>query len=800
MMRLRLRILRNELPAVNTLWPVSDTQQKNTIIQLLEQVNAIFPLEAETWGLEHYVVTVSSFECLHYHEIGAACKDEDEVVIRPLSYAEVRARTVLGRDQIAPDGRHLYDGLPYGRPLLRGVIRPDVRIPPMKRRRLENGEAPVENEGAMVLFGEYNSEEEEDSEDDEDFEMEDTEEMEDKGDGTEDETSEGSSSEDGASESDLNDTSEDTSTDESQSRSEESGDGANSQSPVGKAIGATGASQNPSSDAKSSGTRGSWSPLIKSSATKESAPKNVGIPYEGKAATRIRNARRRDTKHLQFLKRNGVLPSYASLETLHQWKSEQEGKARTNPLPAEAPGNARDHFNGSDEAAAVTEKDTSTETLGRSPDTVHGAVEAIGEDTEAPETVSNQAAKRFEEQRQELLARIASGGVDVTTASNLKRKASADESRIQHPMPDQERASPDALAGAVNSKAPSSTNMIPASVARRARLDLAGSKRMLFGSLGVRVPKTQDEKDALQKKLNDRARQRVAPPADPSISFLATSKTAEPVQAPETRAPENEDLDDDDEESWREKIKLTAVECCEEGISLSTPPFPFRQRWDPQQWRKKSKARTAKVYMQQSMKKAKKKQNGHSPFDAGYVETYDKYNQTGRSDALDYDDELVDDSNDEYWEDGTFIDGDEGEGDGDGDDADQQLRGEAAQQEVIEDGFPPLPADITSLPLLAEPDVQKNDFVVYTELVCSVITNWQPSMLTRTVQILGKKEDGFMVRMATRDLPPKVFGQDGVRIYNKFEMEGASDDEGEADGMKMLQWSEMVDPRLLARE
>ncbi|KAI7006780.1 hypothetical protein KC355_g7606 [Hortaea werneckii] len=231
-MRLRLRILRNELPPVTTLWPISDTQQKNTITQLLEQVNNVFPLESESWGLEHYVVTVASFEALHYHEIGAVCRDEDEVVIRPLSYAEVRARTLLGRDQIAPDGRHLYDGLPYGRPLLRGVVRPEVKIPARKRRRLEIEEAPHANdevdanEGAVVKFGDLDEEDEE-SEDDGDFEIEEEEEedSEESLDEAESEASSEASGESGreseeSSDSDTSSSSDDTSDDDDSSGSE----------------------------------------------------------------------------------------------------------------------------------------------------------------------------------------------------------------------------------------------------------------------------------------------------------------------------------------------------------------------------------------------------------------------------------------------------------------------------------------------------------------------------------------------------------------------------------------------------
>jgi hypothetical protein len=57
--------------------------------------------------------------------------------IRPLLTAEVRSRTLCGRHQISEDGRHLVDGIPFGRPYLKQPRRPAVRIPPRKRRRLE---------------------------------------------------------------------------------------------------------------------------------------------------------------------------------------------------------------------------------------------------------------------------------------------------------------------------------------------------------------------------------------------------------------------------------------------------------------------------------------------------------------------------------------------------------------------------------------------------------------------------------------------------------------------------------------
>lgn len=38
----------------------------------------------------------------------------------------------------------------------------------------------------------------------------------------------------------------------------------------------------------------------------------------------------------------------------------------------------------------------------------------------------------------------------------------------------------------------------------------------------------------------------------------------------------------EDDGSWRERIDLRAVECCDHRVELSTPPFPFYQYWDSQ--------------------------------------------------------------------------------------------------------------------------------------------------------------------------------------------------------------------------
>ncbi|KAK4913612.1 hypothetical protein LTR28_013752, partial [Elasticomyces elasticus] len=147
MVRLRVSIHRNGLPSTNILWNIPDAQlhAKTTTYNLVEQINDVVPLDAEGWGLEDYIVLVGGFECLHFAELKNTLKDEDEVTIRPLQTAEVRARTLAGRLQISSDGRRLVDGVPFGRPLLRKPVRPPVRIP----RSLMGILGPVS--GALVL-------------------------------------------------------------------------------------------------------------------------------------------------------------------------------------------------------------------------------------------------------------------------------------------------------------------------------------------------------------------------------------------------------------------------------------------------------------------------------------------------------------------------------------------------------------------------------------------------------------------------------------------------------------------------
>ena len=80
--------------------------------------------------------------------------------IRPLQTSDLRARKITGRHQISADGKHLIDGVAFGRPFLRKTDRPAIRIPPRKRRRLTydeeedvNGVEPANDRQIVVRAG-----------------------------------------------------------------------------------------------------------------------------------------------------------------------------------------------------------------------------------------------------------------------------------------------------------------------------------------------------------------------------------------------------------------------------------------------------------------------------------------------------------------------------------------------------------------------------------------------------------------------------------------------------------------------
>ena len=83
-LRLRLVIRRHGLPEVRLVFSLA-LHSDPTVVKLLEQVNETVPIESSDWGLEDYVVELrdlegNAFECLHFQEIRAILRQDDEVL------------------------------------------------------------------------------------------------------------------------------------------------------------------------------------------------------------------------------------------------------------------------------------------------------------------------------------------------------------------------------------------------------------------------------------------------------------------------------------------------------------------------------------------------------------------------------------------------------------------------------------------------------------------------------------------------------------------------------------------------
>lgn len=784
-MRLRLRIERNALPVVQTVWPVQD--QSLTVSQLLQQVSNQLPLDSDTWGLEDYAVILGNYDLLFHHALKDVLKDEDEVTIKPLGWEDLRKRAMTGRDQISADGRHLYDGVAFGRPAVKAPIRPRVKIPPRKKVKLSQEEAPVTAQDPrplktaktpLMLTNGVNGhaagpppdpEDSEDDEDDEDYEPEkpanvapekertkelngetesipEDDEFPDFSSSVDSSSSDSDSSESFSSSVDSSSSESDSSDSLSESEAEEEGDewdGFIDEDLLQSAVEASTAAEGKTK--VTSSKKRALSQVNQKDKTPRPAEDTAstdiaGTPAEGKAATQARNARRRDSKRLKHLKASGEVPQNM---TLAQMRRRNDTQAPNGDVTAEAV---------STNTGATSAKEQSVDAA----DDANGADTAKQRQKAKQARATTQTGENVEERRLQLLAAINSGGVDVNGIGGAQDEEPPEE------LPNGRQA-------AIAQKTSQSTSMMPPSVAaaeRRATLDLAGSKRLLFGSLGVRVPKTQEEKDALQQKLASESKRK-------PVSLPTPSQTDGQVQKA-AKAMNGKPAASNDPEAWRKKINLKAVECVDEDITLSEPPFPFHQRWD-EQYNRRGKKRPSSS-LQQNGKKRKRNS-------ATEDEAYDKYNADGYGDALNYDDE----EDDDYWEDGALLNGSTAE--------------DEADDSAEDDDLPPLPGDITTLSLLSGSEAAPNDIITFPELACDASTDWQPQMTTRTARIIQMLHNGKVCEceLSKRDVKPPRYDEEGNRVYGKFEMPRDDEEEGLGERVRVLAWEDMGEVRVVRK-
>lgn len=534
-------------------------------------------------------------------------------------------------------------------------------------------------------------------------------------------------------------------------------------------------------------------------------------PYIGKLETKRRNQRRRDTTRLKRLKTRGVLSPNATIADYHRMQE--------NEVSAKKP---------------------------------------LNEQTEKPQEEANDPHTSFETKREFLLKAIASGGIDashcvqqensvcqdagdratvVETAPDNERKTPVDEramlsdvSQRNNPiyqrqsLPDKKAATPKnsssplgEIGSSINEiEAPPDGPKTPAdriiaadgaedlsngiSASRlepvietnqsmsqnseshkRSRLDISSSKRLVFGFLGVRVPQTKEDEAKVTEKLMKGVR---------PLQMLRNDEASKVSDLPAAGS----------DDSWKDKILLMAVECCEEGVELSTPPFPFVQRWDPQQrktFQNGNKSRRGK----------KRKRND----DQNYINELreDAYGDTfGRGSSasfglensaagepegplLERQDHRA--SGKEYEEHDNFSI-----------EKPQREPNNSAPASVDCEGvqdLPNLPEDISTCLPLTEAMTLPGTVIAFKQLDMSEKTKWQPKISDyRTARVDCLMDDGTLrMKLAKRDQSNKEDHLDqhtGKRVYSKFEMPGFDDDREDHGAIEILS-SELIEPKLI---
>lgn len=326
---------------------------------------------------------------------------------------------------------------------------------------------------------------------------------------------------------------------------------------------------------------------------------------------------------------------------------------------------------------------------------------------------------------------------------------------------------------------------------RRMRMDLGAGRRLLFGALGLKTPKTKADEEKLKGDLMKDVR--------PLKNHRQAETEADTTHASQDQQPEPAEAVDQEVDSvdWKTKIKYRAVECCQEGIELSEPPFPFVQRWDPQQQGGRKRKRSSHNHYQedrydesyqdeamfyegaddwvdrdQTPKEAKVKKKKK---DKGTMSKAADYTDTAHDIELNYDEPPV------------------------------ESRGDSSQFTDVDD-LPSLPSDVTALPALQSTEVKPGMVITWKQLLMSKATNWQPE-LSSTTGLVVSMDNGCMIHVVLakrdREQDEKEYDEEtGRRVYDRFEMPSDSEEEEAQsdDGRRELPWAELIEPRLVQAE
>ncbi|KAJ5431870.1 hypothetical protein N7445_008368 [Penicillium cf. griseofulvum] len=480
-------------------------------------------------------------------------------------------------------------------------------------------------------------------------------------------------------------------------------------------------------------------------------PVSVCPPGEGSIRTKKSNNRIKLRRRLSKLKELGALPQQAGFDALREWEEKHGGwhtpEQHLNREPFVKP-----------QLPVEPEQKTAESSIKKQK-----------------REKKEQEKKEFEARREKLLRDLASGkGVDVSETSekeNVPPAASViEEIPVSKEVPDEDQLEQEPF--------------------NRRTLDIASSRRMLFGSLGMRAPKTKEEEEATRRKLAAKA----------SAAGRRNKPSTQDAQEEIDQMQEDEDASDID---WQNKLVIRAVECLYPQVDMTAPPYPFVQRWDQE-------ANALIRELKGPNKKRKRKQRVQVYEEYEEQEEYDEngnyYGEDqGGDDQANHEGHYEGEADPHYeghWEgeaapyyEGHYA----GEAEGHQMNYDDAPEPEQAPKSTFDD-LPSVPADISSIPDLTESQAKVGAIIAFRQLDMSKATNWQPQMSEyRVAEVRSVKDHGVInVLLAKRDRkPPSASYDDEPRQFSKFEVPDLANDEEDDDGYRELAFAELSDPKLL---
>lgn len=491
---------------------------------------------------------------------------------------------------------------------------------------------------------------------------------------------------------------------------------------------------------------------------KGTLPSHVA-PGKGKKATKRRNERRRISNTMQRLKKKGIIPAGISkdeFKILHNNRKSSATHQKDSLAKPNSPSTKiLNRANADDEFQRRRKELLDSLEFGRSID--------LGK---APETKSSlvKPSQCQIEQASQTLPTCSTLGIHVETGVNPAMKKVNNPKSCELlisgcsdiPMPDVS----DNFLQAKNNLA--RVNQEDLSLNRRLMLDLDAGKRILYHAMGFRPPKTNQDKEKIR------------------IEVMKNTKTINVSKRPELELKHDEfdEKDSQNSQAWREKIIYRAVECVQKGVELSEPPFPFSQRWDPQQRTRKRKMKqnsnNDKFDHQEYLSKKQKKCIDVENLNSKALNCTEKSCEPGKENLL------INEELNEINVSSTLS---------------GKVYDENAQQPQ---DLVSLPADLSSLENLTISLARNRMIIVFKQLEVSAATRWQPQISDyKTAVITSIDNEKIQVQLAHRDLQvsEKLYNDNGDRIYNGFD--AIEVEEMEDDGLRDLNFSELVDPKIV---